>query len=77
MIVKSCRNLVAPENGQKGSNDSNCGATVTFDCDDECYELEGQGELSCLDNRTWSGEEPVCSCQYLKIDSCFVIVLLL
>ena len=60
MIVKSCRDLVAPENGQKSSNDSTCGSTVAFVCD-ECYELEGVGELSCLENRTWSGEEPNCT----------------
>ena len=61
VLVKSCRSLVAPENGQKSSNDSTCGATVVFDCD-ECYKLEGNSLVSCLPNQTWSGEEANCTC---------------
>ena len=64
MIVKSCRKLVAPANGHMSSNHSTCGATVTFSCD-QCYELEGLGELSCLENETWSGEEPTCTGQFV------------
>ena len=67
MVVKSCRYLMAPANGRKSSNDSTCGATVTFDCD-ECYELEGLGELSCLENETWSGDEPTCTGQFLFLE---------
>ena len=62
--MKSCRNLVAPAKGRKSSNDSNCGATVTFRCD-ERYELQGLEELSCLENRTWTGVEPNCSGQFI------------
>ena len=64
IIVKSCRSLVAPANGHKSSFDNSCGATVTFDCD-QCYELEGPRELSCLENETWSGDEPTCTGQFI------------
>ena len=63
-VVISCPDLVAPQNGTKNTNETDCGTTVEFSCD-ECYELKGHKQLSCLPNRTWSGEEPNCSCQCL------------
>ena len=66
MIVKSCHYLMAPANGHKSSSDSTCGATVTFECD-ECYDLEGQGKISCLENETWSGDEPTCTGQFISL----------
>ena len=35
------------------------GTAVGFHCN-ECYELEGQRELSCLPNQSWTGEAPTC-----------------
>ena len=51
-----------PDNGEKNSSGTLCGSTVEFSCN-ECYELEGNRQLSCLPNQTWSGEEPNCICQ--------------
>jgi hypothetical protein len=61
--LSSCRDLVAPKNGAKSTNKTSCGSTVGFSCD-ECYELKGHKQLSCLPNRTWSGEEPICAFVY-------------
>ena len=63
-IVISCLDLVAPRNGTKNTNETSCGTTAQFSCD-QCYELKGYKQLSCLPNRTWSGEEPNCSCECL------------
>lgn len=60
-LVKSCPVLIAPRNGEKNTSDNTCSATVEFSCN-ECYELEGSHQLSCLPNKTWSGEEPNCTC---------------
>ena len=64
---------MAPANGHKSSNYSTCGATVTFDCD-QCYELEGPRELSCLENETWSGDEPTCTGQFIFVLNCAQLV---
>ena len=61
LTVKSCPTLKTPINGKKDSNDTMCGAVVGFTCN-ECYEVQGYNQLSCLPNRTWSGEEPNCTC---------------
>ena len=64
LVVISCPYLVAPENGRKSTNETICGTAATFSCD-ECYELKGHSQLSCLPNKTWSGDEPSCTCQCL------------
>jgi fibulin 1/2 len=56
---QSCRNLTIPDNGKKNSSETVCGSTIKFSCN-ECYELKGDKQLSCLPNQTWSGEEPSC-----------------
>ena len=73
--MKSCPNLVAPTDGQKSSNVSTCGSTVTFHCN-ECFELEGPGERTCLENRTWSGLEPTCTGQFIFLLNTFCLLLL-
>ena len=62
-------NIVTTRNGTKNTNETSCGTTVAFSCE-ECYEMKGDKQLSCFPNRTWSGEEPICSRQYL-INSSF------
>ena len=62
-VVKSCPVLATPVNGGKSSDIKMCGSSVEFNCN-ECYELEGNGLVSCLPNQTWSGEEPTCTCQF-------------
>ena len=62
LVVKSCPDLVTPENGTKGTNETVCESTVDFHCN-ECYELKGQKQLSCLPNKTWTGEAPICACK--------------
>ena len=61
-VVKSCQALVAPTNGMKDSDDTFCNSTVEFSCDD-CYELMGNSQLTCLPNQTWNGTEPNCNDQ--------------
>ena len=61
-IVKSCPDLVTPMNGQKDSNDTSCSSVVQFSCD-ACYDLVGQSQLTCLSNKTWSSDEPMCTGQ--------------
>ena len=58
-LVKTCRDLVAPDNGQKSSDDTGCGSFVNFTCS-ECYNLTGYAQLECLPNGTWSNDEPSC-----------------
>ena len=58
--MKFCPALVAPANGSKNSNDTSCGSSVEFSCD-ECYELEGHRVLTCLVDNTWSSKEPNCT----------------
>ena len=64
-VVMSCPDLVDPRNGGKSTNDSSCGTTVDFRCD-ECFELKGHNQLSCLPNKTWSDEEPICACKCIR-----------
>ncbi|XP_062510209.1 uncharacterized protein LOC134186269 [Corticium candelabrum] len=69
--LKSCPALRIPINGEKDSNDTVCGAVVGFRCN-ECHEVQGHNQLSCLPNRTWSGEEPNCTyvhCPALEVPS--------
>ena len=65
-VVKSCPVLVAPTRGMKASNDTSCDSTVEFSCDD-CYELMGKSQLTCMPNQTWSGKEPNCNGQWLVV----------
>ena len=79
-VVKSCQALVAPTNGMKDSDDTFCNSTVKFSCDD-CYELMGDSQLTCLPNKTWNGKEPNCTgqcaseCAY-NVHICYVILFL-
>ena len=61
-VVKNCSVLSTPSNGLKNTNSSSCGTVVDFSCN-ECYELEGTEQLSCLPNTSWSHEEPRCNCK--------------
>lgn len=61
ILVKSCPVLNAPIHGKKKSSHNTCGSTVEFLCN-KCYELEGNKNLTCLPDETWSGEEPNCTC---------------
>ena len=61
VVVIYCPDLDDPGNGTKNTNETSCGTTAQFSCD-QCYELKRYEQLSCLPNGTWNGEEPNCSC---------------
>ena len=54
-----CPVLLTPNNGMQNTTNTASGTAVEFRCN-ECYELEGQRELSCLPNQSWTGEAPTC-----------------
>ena len=60
VAVKNCPDLSAPSNGVKNSTITACGTVVAFSCN-ECYDLVGDQQLTCLSNSSWSGEVPSCN----------------
>ena len=77
-VVKNCSVLSTPSNGLKNTNSISCGTVVDFSCN-ECYELEGNEQLSCLSNTSWSGGNPRCNCKVcidcLRLSLIFVTLL--
>ena len=58
-LINFCPIPVVPTNGRKIGNGIIFNSTVSFSCD-EGYILEGSSKRTCMDNRKWSGEDPVC-----------------
>ncbi|TKS78565.1 Sushi domain-containing protein 2 [Collichthys lucidus] len=57
--VVSCGWLSTPMNGRKNGTHYLEGNTVSFTCN-EGYILYGSTERTCLDDGTWTGEQPYC-----------------
>ncbi|XP_010731273.3 sushi domain-containing protein 2 isoform X2 [Larimichthys crocea] len=57
--VVSCGWLSTPMNGKKNGTHYLEGNTVSFTCN-EGYILYGSTERTCLDDGTWTGEQPYC-----------------
>ncbi len=55
--------LEAPENGVIFIDSTRVGAKVMYDCN-VGYDLVGPPERVCADQRTWTGEEPVCNSKF-------------
>ncbi|XP_070689494.1 sushi domain-containing protein 2 [Pempheris klunzingeri] len=57
--VVSCGRLPTPRNGKKNGTHYLDGNTLSFTCNDG-YVLFGSTERTCLDDGTWTGEQPYC-----------------
>ncbi|XP_022089140.1 sushi domain-containing protein 2-like isoform X2 [Acanthaster planci] len=56
----TCGSVSEPANGRKEVSRSNVGGVANFTCDDG-YTLQGESELMCQKNGTWSADVPVCA----------------
>ncbi|XP_038072987.1 sushi domain-containing protein 2-like [Patiria miniata] len=54
-----CGSVADPTNGRKEVSRGSVGGVASFTCDDG-YTLQGENELVCQENGTWSGEVPIC-----------------
>uniref|UniRef100_A0A672IB95 Sushi domain containing 2 n=1 Tax=Salarias fasciatus TaxID=181472 RepID=A0A672IB95_SALFA len=67
--VVSCGWLTTPKNGKKDGTRYLEGDALSFSCD-EGYTRHGSAERTCLDDGTWTGQQPQCvrgqSCAQLK-----------
>ncbi|XP_026177714.1 sushi domain-containing protein 2 isoform X2 [Mastacembelus armatus] len=57
--VVSCGWLPTPRNGRKNGTHYVKGNTLNFSCNDG-YKLYGTAQRTCLDDGTWTGEQPYC-----------------
>ncbi|XP_068994992.1 sushi domain-containing protein 2 [Embiotoca jacksoni] len=57
--VVSCGWLPTPKNGKKNGTHYLEGNTLSFSCN-EGYRLYGSTERTCVDDGTWTGEQPYC-----------------
>lgn len=55
----SCGSLSAPANGSLDVEDTDFGASASYDCDDG-YMISGDAIRTCTADGTWSGSEPTC-----------------
>lgn len=63
-VSDSCPHLAVPMNGRKLGRKSLVGHEVHFLCD-AGFHLVGSETRTCLDNRTWSGQQPFCKSEVL------------
>ncbi|XP_038073810.1 sushi domain-containing protein 2-like isoform X2 [Patiria miniata] len=54
-----CGALAVPPNGKKEVSRASVGGVANFTCNDG-YILQGEDELVCQENGTWSGDVPIC-----------------
>ena len=71
-LVVDCGALSAPENGLLVINDTTLGSLVTYSCI-EGYNLIGDGMRTCLDNGSWSGQDPVCQSKCVCLCVCVCV----
>ena len=66
-----CPLLTTPYNGTKSSEDTKCGVTVGFSCN-EGFMLSGKSSLACMTNGRWDGVTPQCEGMLLNlyVDEC-------
>ncbi|XP_063693825.1 sushi, von Willebrand factor type A, EGF and pentraxin domain-containing protein 1-like isoform X1 [Bolinopsis microptera] len=64
-VKMECPELVLRDNirvvEETCSNDFKCNCVVTLECDDGCYEMNGEATLSCDGSGEWDHEIPTCS----------------
>ncbi|CAB1460943.1 unnamed protein product [Pleuronectes platessa] len=58
-VVVSCGRLPPPRNGKKNGTRYLEGNTLSFSCDEE-FILFRSTQRTCLEDGTWSGEQPFC-----------------
>ncbi|XP_067419564.1 fibulin-7-like [Emydura macquarii macquarii] len=66
---ESCTQLAAPLNGRKLGKQVAVGHEAHFLCD-AGFQLVGPESRTCLQDRTWSGQQPVCQSGVLGINDC-------
>ena len=56
------------ENGEVTYSVTTFGATATYSCASECYELDSTTDtLTCMPNESWSGDPPRCHCKSTRL----------
>ncbi|XP_022089099.1 E-selectin-like isoform X1 [Acanthaster planci] len=58
-VLVTCDSVTEPANGRMVVSGNNVGGVASFTCE-KGYDLEGERELQCLENGTWSAEIPLC-----------------
>ena len=63
--VIDCGSLDDPDNGQVELSNTTFGSTANFTCS-QGYSLSNRNTTrTCETNGEWSGEPPVCECEYM------------
>ena len=67
-----CDDLSAPANGDVDQPGNSVGTVSTYTCNGG-YLLVGDETRTCQESGQWSGSQPICECEYFKIQSGLLI----
>ena len=62
--VVDCGSLAAPENGSLTIDSTTYESTATYSCA-VGYNIDGDPVRTCLENGSWSGQDPICQSEFV------------
>ena len=71
--VVDCGSLAAPENGMLSIDNTTFASSVIYSCI-EGYNIAGDEMRTCLENGSWSGQDPSCLSECMCMLLCVLYV---
>ncbi len=68
LVLDHCGDLEPPVNGEVSADNTTVGSTATYSCN-EGYRLRGESTRNCQGDAVWSGEPPVCECEFYSVST--------